>query len=115
MAKVQVIPVEKKEMKPNLNVGKNTKKGQSNRPPLFRKTNYILMILGVVILAIGYICLAGGGSDDPSAFTDAIFNTRRLDVAPILMVVGLVIEIFAIMWHPKQKPEATAPENTPEN
>lgn len=111
----KVISVEKKEMKPNLNVGKKQKKDQSNRPPLFRKRNYVLMIAGVVVLAIGYICLAGGGSEDPSAFTDAIFNTRRLVVAPILMVSGLVIEIFAIMWHPKPKTEEPVPETAPEN
>lgn len=98
----QVISVEKKEpLKPNLNQ-KSVKK-QDDRPPLFRKWNYILMILGAVLLCVGYICLSGGGSDDPTQFSEAIFNTRRLVVAPILMLGGLVIEIFAIMWHPKAK------------
>ena len=80
----------------------------SKRPPLFRKVNYILMIVGVVILAIGYICLRGGGAESPNEFSDAIFDTRRLVVAPILMLAGLVIEIFAIMWHPRKKKEETA-------
>lgn len=78
------------------------------RPPLFRKLNYILMGVGAVILFIGYIALSGGASDDPAKFSEAIFDTRRLDVAPILMLTGLVIEIFAIMWHPRKKKEETA-------
>ena len=98
----QVIPVDKKPTKPNLS------KKTSSRPPLFRKVNYILMAVGVVILAIGYICLRGGGAESPNEFSDAIFDTRRLVVAPILMLTGLVIEIFAIMWHPRKKKEETA-------
>ena len=81
------------------------------RPPLFRKLNYILMGVGAVILFIGYIALSGGASDDPAKFSEAIFDTRRLVVAPILILIGLVTEIFAIMWHPRNKEAA---ETTPE-
>jgi len=73
-------------------------------PPIFRKFNYILMIIGIVILAIGYILLAGGGSEDPNVFNPEIFNTRRIVVAPIVMLIGLIIGIVAIMYHPKVKP-----------
>jgi hypothetical protein len=73
-------------------------------PPIFRKFNYILMIIGIVILAIGYILLAGGGSEDPNVFNPEIFNTRRVVIAPIVMLIGLVIGIVAIMYHPKVKP-----------
>ncbi len=73
-------------------------------PPIFRKFNYILMIIGIVILAIGYILLAGGGSEDPNVFNPEIFNTRRIVIAPIVMLIGLVIGIVAIMYHPKVKP-----------
>lgn len=73
------------------------------RPPLFRKLNYILMGIGAVILFIGYIALSGGASDDPAKFSEAIFDTQRLVVAPILILIGLVTEIFAIMWHPRNK------------
>ena len=69
----------------------------------FGKINYILLIVGIVLLAIGYICLTGGGSDDPNVFNNALFDTRRLVVAPILIVGGLVVEIFAIMIKPKEK------------
>lgn len=62
------------------------------------------MIIGIVILVIGYILLAGGGSDDPSTFNPEIFNTRRIVVAPVVMLIGLVTGLFAIMYHPKTKP-----------
>ncbi len=63
----------------------------------FGKQNYIWMIIGVVVLILGYILLSGGGSKDPNVFNDALFNTRRLLIAPILIVGGLVIEVYAIM------------------
>lgn len=97
----QMINVEKKT-KPNLH---NEEKIE-RKAPLFRTTNYILMVVGVVILAIGFICLSGGGSEDPTVFSEKIFDTRRLVVAPILMLLGLLTEIVAIMYHPKQKIEA---------
>lgn len=85
------------------------------RPPLFRKLNYILMGVGAVILFIGYIALSGGASDDPAKFSEAIFDTRRLVVAPILILLGLVTEIVAIMWHPRDKETAdTTPETKAE-
>ena len=73
---------------------------RGNRPPLFRKMNYILMGVGALLLVIGYICLSGGKVPD-EVFDGEIFNTRRLVVAPILIFLGLVTEIVAIMWHPK--------------
>lgn len=68
----------------------------------FGKINYILMVAGIVLLALGYILLAGGGSDDPNVFNPAMFDTRRLYVAPILIVLGFVVEIVAIMYKDKK-------------
>ena len=73
---------------------------RGNRPPLFRKMNYILMGVGALLLFIGYICLSGGDVPD-DVFDGEIFNTRRIVVAPILIFLGLATEIMAIMWHPK--------------
>ncbi len=67
----------------------------------FNKINYILMGVGIVLLALGYMLLAGGGSDDPNVFNPAMFDTRRLYVAPILIVLGFVVEIVAIMFKKK--------------
>ena len=64
----------------------------------FNKINYILMAVGIVLLAVGYILLSGGGSDDPNVFNPAMFDARRLVWAPILIVLGFVVEIVAIMY-----------------
>ena len=77
---------------------KKTEEHKLNFQLAFGTVNYILMGVGIVILAIGYILLSGGGSDDPNTFNDAMFNSRRLVVAPILIVLGFVVEIFAIMY-----------------
>ena len=68
----------------------------------FGKINYILMAVGIIILAVGYILLSGGGSDDPNVFNPAMFDSRRLVVAPILIVLGFVVEIVAIMYKSKK-------------
>ena len=68
----------------------------------FGKINYILMGVGILILALGYILLAGGGSDDPNVFNPAMFDSRRLVWAPILIVLGFVVEIVAIMYKNKK-------------
>lgn len=69
----------------------------------FGRTNYLLLAVAVVILALGYMLLAGGGSDDPNVFNEAMFDTRRMYVAPILIVVGFVVAILSILYRPKQK------------
>jgi len=73
-----------------------------NQQPLFRKINYILIGAGILFLLIGYILLSGGGSDDPKVFNPEIFNTRRLVVAPIFMLIGLIVEVVAIMYRAKK-------------
>lgn len=68
----------------------------------FGRLNYILMIAGVLLLALGYILMIGGGSKDPNVFSDAIFSFQRMTLAPILIIAGFVVEIFAIMWNTKE-------------
>lgn len=99
----QMINVDKKSSSVN-------EKNRSKNPPLFRKTNYILMVLGVIVLFLGYILLSGGKAASDAEFNEAIFNTRRLIIAPTLMLLGLIIEVFAIMYHPKAKKEETTEE-----
>ena len=77
------------------------KKDDNGLKLAFGTVNYILMGAGLLLLALGYILLAGGGSDDPNVFNPAMFNTRRLYVAPILIVIGFVVEIAAIMYKKK--------------
>jgi hypothetical protein len=59
------------------------------------------MLIGLGFILIGFILMIGGGSDDPTKFSPEIFSFRRLTLAPILILIGYVIEIFAIMKKPK--------------
>ena len=68
----------------------------------FDTVNYILMAVGILLLAIGYVLLSGGGSDDPNVFNPAMFDSRRLVWAPVLIVLGFVVEIAAIMYRKKR-------------
>lgn len=71
---------------------------------LFAKENYILMIAGLVVLAIGFFLMAGGKSEDPKVFDpNEVYSTTRITVAPILIILGFVIEIVAIMKKPKSE------------
>ena len=65
---------------------------------LFTKENYKWMLIGLVILALGFFLMAGGKSSDPNVFNDnEIYSSRRITLAPILIVAGLLVEIYAIM------------------
>ncbi len=63
----------------------------------FGPENYKLMIVGLVVLFIGYLLMVGGGSDDPNVFNPEIFSFRRITLAPIVILVGFVVVLFSIM------------------
>ena len=67
----------------------------------FGKENYRLMLIGLGFILVGFMLMVGGGSDDPAKFSPEIFSFRRLTLSPILILIGYVIEIFAIMKRPK--------------
>ncbi len=67
------------------------------------KINYILIAVGFVVIIIGYFLLSGGKSEDPSVFNPDIFSFRRITLAPIVILFGFIIEIFAIIWKPNKK------------
>ncbi|WP_439133063.1 DUF3098 domain-containing protein [Polaribacter sp.] len=69
---------------------------------LFGKKNYIIMLIGIVFIAAGFIAMAGGGSDDPNVFNEEIYNWQRIRLAPTLVIIGLGIEIYAILADPKK-------------
>lgn len=69
----------------------------------FGKENYRILIVGVVIVVIGYLLMIGGGSDDPNQFNaDEIFSTRRITIAPITILAGFVVVLFGIMKKSKE-------------
>ena len=81
---------------------KTTAKTPSTGNVLFTKENYKWMLGGLVLMAIGMFLMAGGKSNDPNVFDkDAVYSTTRITIAPLLIVGGLVIEIFAIFRKPK--------------
>lgn len=65
------------------------------------KENLIWILIGFAVIVIGFILMAGGGTDDPNVFSDKIFSFRRITLAPIVVLIGFVIEIYAIMKKPK--------------
>jgi hypothetical protein len=71
-------------------------------PSLFDKQNMWLMLLGVGVIAIGMLLMVGGRSKDPNTFNyDEVYSTLRISVAPVLIIIGLGIEIYAIFKKPK--------------
>ena len=75
----------------------NKKKQEKKQEFLFAKKNYIIMLIGLFFIALGFVLMAGGGSDDPAVFNEEIYNFRRIRLAPTLVLLGLAIEIYAIM------------------
>jgi len=69
---------------------------------LFEKRNYVIMLIGIAFIGLGFVLMAGGGSDDPEIFNPEIYNFRRIRLAPTLVLLGLGIEIYAIMTKPKK-------------
>jgi len=59
------------------------------------------MIIGLIVIAVGFILMAGGGSDDPNVFNPDIFNWRRIRLAPTVILIGFAIEVYAILLKPK--------------
>ena len=78
-------------------------KEKNNLDFAFTKQNYILLIVGILLICAGLLLMIGGGSDDPNVFNDDIFNAQRLTIAPILIAAGFIVEIFAIMYKGKQE------------
>ena len=69
---------------------------ENPRMPLPRR-NYVLRAIGFAVVLLGFVLMAGGGSDSPDEFNYAMFSWRRITLAPILVIGGFVIEIYAIM------------------
>lgn len=72
----------------------------------FKKINFILMGVGLVVIALGYLLMSGGGTDDPNVFpAEEIYSFRRITLAPAVVLIGYLIEVVAIFyafWIPKK-------------
>mgnify|MGYP001338730972 FL=1 len=67
----------------------------------FGRRNYKFMFIGIAIIAIGFLLMSGGGSDDPNVFNEEIYNFRRIRLAPSLVIIGFVVEVYAILTKPE--------------
>ena len=74
---------------------------KSEMPFLFSKENYTIMIAGVVIIIVGFLLMLGVNNTDPAVFpADEIYSFRRITLAPIVVMLGFAIEIYAILKKP---------------
>ena len=78
---------------------------------LFEKVNYKILLIGLGVIALGFILMSGGGSDDPNVFSEDIFNFRRIRLAPTLVLAGFGITIYAILKNPNGKQAEAAQTN----
>jgi len=70
---------------------------------VFGRRNYIFMIAGLAFIALGFILMAGGGSDNPNIFNPDIYHWRRIRLAPALILIGFGFEVYAILLNPEKE------------
>ncbi len=78
---------------------------ENNQPKqefLFEKVNYTILLIGIAVIALGFLLMSGGGSDDPNVFNPEIFNFRRIRLAPTVVLIGFGITIYSILKNPKK-------------
>ena len=83
-------------------MGEKKRKEEAKNNFIFGKRNYKFMLIGLGFIALGFILMAGGGSDDPNVFDESIFHWRRIRLAPTLVLIGFGIEVFAILLNPNK-------------
>lgn len=84
---------EKKIEERNRNIMKNNEQ----KPDfLFEKVNYKILLIGIGVIALGFILMSGGGSDDPTVFSEDVFSFRRIRLAPTVVLIGFGITIYSI-------------------
>lgn len=92
-------------MQPNnivIVMGEKKRRESANNNFIFGKRNYKFMLIGLGVIALGFILMSGGGSDDPNVFNPEIFNWRRIRLAPTLVLIGFGIQVYAILLDPSK-------------
>ncbi len=84
-------------------MGEKKRKEENKTEFIFGRRNYKFMFIGLAFIAIGFILMSGGGSDDPNVFNPQIFSWRRIRLAPTLVLIGFAFQIYAILLNPKKK------------
>ncbi len=84
-------------------MGEQKRKEASKSEFIFGKKNYKWMFIGLAFIAIGFILMSGGGSDDPNIFNEDIFSWERIRLAPTLVLIGFGIQVYAILLNPNSE------------
>lgn len=76
----------------------------NNKPEfLFDKVNYKILLVGLAVIALGFILMSGGRSEDPNVFNEEIFSFRRIRLAPAVVLLGFGIIVYSILKNPKKQ------------
>ena len=84
-------------------MGEKKRKDASKSNFIFGKRNYKWLFIGLAFVAVGFIMMSGGGSDDPNVFDESIFHCRRIRLAPTLVLIGFGIQVYAILLNPDKE------------
>ena len=69
---------------------------------LFQKSNYKFLVIGILFIIVGFLLMLGGGSDDPNIFSEEVYSFQRIRIAPVLILIGFGIQVYAILKTPKK-------------
>jgi hypothetical protein len=82
---------------------KRKQEAANSRSFVFERKNFKFMLIGLGFICLGFVLMAGGGSDDPNVFNPEIYNWRRIRLAPALILIGFGFEVYAILLNPEKK------------
>lgn len=88
-------------------------KKKTDKVLLFDRSKYMWLIAGLLVTAVGFLLMIGGGSDDPNVFSEDIFSFRRMTLAPMLVLAGYGMQIYAILKKTSNKAEEFEQKKTP--
>jgi hypothetical protein len=78
-------------------------KENTNKPEfLFSATNYKILIIGLVVIALGFILMSGGANENPNIFNEDVYSFRRIRLAPTVVLIGFGITIYSILVKSKK-------------
>lgn len=81
----------------------NKSQPSENKPLLLLgKTNYMILVAGLLTIIVGFLLMSGGASTDPNVFNEDIFSFRRIRLAPTIVLIGFGIVFYSIFYKKKQ-------------
>lgn len=95
----------KKQAPPQKQAGESQVKKPIAEQTMFRlgKQNYYIMLLGLVLIVVGFILMSGGRWTNPNVFPESeLYSTQRITIAPIIVIIGFIVEVYAV-FHKHKK------------